>query len=101
MQCTHHQNMNDKRDQHRAAHRKWVKSAGNGKASVLIGSATVDAAGSSTGNFGILKANTQADAQAFADNDPFTKNGIVKSITITPLPENFQAHRITDPMSKI
>lgn len=101
MQCEHHPNMNDARDQHRAAHRQWVKSSGEGVAAVLIGSATIGEDGNSSGNFGILEAKSLADAMAFAEGDPFTKAGIVAKINMTPLPEGFQAHRISDPMSSL
>ena len=38
-------------------------------------------------------------ARGFAEGDPFARAGIVETIEVTPLPDTFQAHRITDPMS--
>ena len=37
MRCLHHSGMDAKRDTHRAEHRDWVKSGGDGLAAVLIG----------------------------------------------------------------
>lgn len=91
--------MDAKRDTHRAEHRDWVKSGGNGLAEVLIGSALADQDGAPIGNFGILRAADMASARGFAEGDPFAKAGIVETIEITPLPDTFQAHRITDPMT--
>lgn len=101
MQCIHHPNMDDARNQHRAEHREWVKSSGQGCAAVLIGSATVDENATSTGNFGILQAESYENAMAFATGDPFNREGIVAEIRISRLPDGFQAHRISDPMSTL
>ncbi|MFC7704421.1 YciI family protein [Plastorhodobacter daqingensis] len=98
MHCLHHPGMDAARDEHRPAHRAWVGSGGGGIVSVLIGSALLDG-GASVGNFGILEAPDAATARAFAEGDPFHRAGIVSSITLTPLPDSFQADRITNPMS--
>ena len=99
MQCTHHPDMDNLRDKHRAKHREWVKSGGNGLAIVLIGSATIDNQATSTGNFGILETKNLVDAMAFAEGDPFNSAGIVSDISMTRLADGFQAHRIPEPMS--
>lgn len=99
MRCHHFADMDELRDRHRPAHRAWVKSGGAGLASVLIGSATLDADGGSVGNFGILKAENITAALAFANGDPFAKNGIVARVEMTPLPDGFQADRIPNPMT--
>lgn len=99
MRCLHHPGMDAARDAHRADHRAWVQSGGEGVARVLIGSALLDDAGGAVGNFGILAAAGMAEARAFAEGDPFVRAGIVAEIELTPLPEGFQAHRITDPMT--
>lgn len=99
MQCSHHDDMDNLRDQHRAEHRQWVKSGGDGVAIVLIGSATINDQATSTGNFGILQAKSLADAMAFAEGDPFNSAGIVSDIKMTRLADGFQAHRIPEPMS--
>lgn len=100
MHCHHHADMDALRDQHRPAHREWVKSGGDGLANVLIGSATQDLTGATTGNFGILAVANRAAADAFANGDPFARNGIVADIELIDLPDGFQAHRISDPMTK-
>lgn len=101
MQCSHHADMDNLRDQHRAAHRAWVQSGGNGVAIVLIGSATTNDQAISIGNFGILKADSETNAYAFAEGDPFNGAGIVSKINITRLPDGFQEHRITEPMTNL
>lgn len=87
------------RDTHRAEHRAWVQSGGEGRAIVLIGSALLGPDGSAIGNFGILEAESEADARAFAEGDPFNRAGIVETIELTALPDGFQAHRIAEPMT--
>ena len=99
MRCLHHPGQDAARDLHRPAHRAWVQSGGEGLASVLIGSALLDQSGASIGNFGILEAESLQDAKAFAEGDPFHQAGIVQSVELTPLPDTFQAARITDPMT--
>lgn len=99
MRCIHHPRSGDKRNEVRPAHRNWVGSGGEGLASVLIGSAMLDDDGDALGHFGILEAKSAADAREFAEGDPFNQAGIVMDITLTPLPDTFQAHRITDRMS--
>lgn len=99
MKCTHHPDQDAKRDDVRPIHRRWVGSGGNGLASVLVGSAFLTDEGVAAGHWGILEASNSADARAFAEGDPFNKNGVVAEIEITPLPDTFQAHRITERMS--
>ncbi|MFN3274232.1 MAG: YciI family protein [Paracoccus sp. (in: a-proteobacteria)] len=99
MRCLHHPGMAERRDALRAEHRVWVGSGGRGLVSVLIGSALLGEDGDSIGNFGILEARSIGDARRFAEGDPFAAAGIVRDIDITPLPDGFQAARITDPMS--
>lgn len=101
MRCHHHDGMDDRREAVRAEHKAWVASAGDGSAGVLIGSATVDPDGKSTGNWGVLEAKDAASARAFAEGDPFNRAGIVSEIDIIPLPDTFQAYRIAEPMSKL
>jgi uncharacterized protein YciI len=61
----------------------------------LIGSAlTLDDTETSLGNFGILEAATREAAQAFAENDPFARAGVVESIEITALASRFPAQPI-------
>ncbi|WP_234902577.1 YciI family protein [Agrobacterium larrymoorei] len=99
MRCLHHQGQDTARDEHRPAHRAWVQSGGGGLAIVLIGSAMLDESGNGIGNFGILQAESLERANAFAEGDPFNAAGIVKHIEMTSLPDTFQAHRISEPMT--
>lgn len=99
MRCLHHAGQDGPRDAHRPAHRAWVQSGGGGVAAVLIGSALLDENGEVIGNFGILEAADLALARTFAEGDPFNRAGIVAAIELTPLPDGFQAHRISEPMT--
>lgn len=99
MRCLHHAQQDIVRDAHRPAHREWVRTGGDGLAVVLIGSALLDDAGNGLGNFGVLEAADLDQARAFAEGDPFNQAGIVASIELTALPDNFQAHRIVEPMT--
>lgn len=94
MICHHHPDQDAARDRLRPAHRGWVASGGNGLARVLVGSALWDENGSGVGNFGILEAETEAGARAFAEGDPFATGGIVARIELTRLADTFQADRI-------
>lgn len=94
MECRHHPDIDEKRDAMRATHRDWVRSGGNGLASVLVGSALLDEAGRGIGHFGILEAESKADARAFADLDPFATEGIVSETRLVLLPDTFPADRI-------
>ena len=99
MVCRHRANAGELREQHREAHRQHVATGGGGLAKVLIGSAlTEDDGETPVGNFGILEAASREAAQAFAENDPYARAGLVESIEITALASRFQAHRI-DPMT--
>jgi uncharacterized protein YciI len=100
MICRHKSSLSELREKHRDAHRQHVTTGGGGLARVLIGSAlTGDDAETPIGNFGILEAPTREAAQAFAENDPFARAGLIESIEITALASRFQAHRI-DPMTR-
>lgn len=96
MVCQHHESpdIDQKRDENRPRHREWVSSGGNGVVTVLTGSALWDENKSGIGNFGILEADSEADARAFAEGDPFAKSGIVKAISLTRLADGFKAERI-------
>jgi uncharacterized protein len=99
MRCLHHPEVDDLRQEHRARHRDWVSSGGDGLVSVLIGSALTDSAGVVQGNFGILEARSESDALEFARGDPYAREGIVRELELTGLPSTFQVHRIAEPMS--
>lgn len=99
MECRHHPDCDDARDRLRPAHREWVRTGGNGLASVLIGSGLCDDAGGATGNWGVLEAASVADARAFADGDPFATGGVIAEARLTRLADAFQAHRIAERMT--
>lgn len=94
MVCHHHQGQDAARDALRPEHRAWVASGGDGLARVLVGSALWGDAGQGIGNFGILEAETEARARAFAEGDPFARGGVVARIDLTRLADTFQADRI-------
>jgi uncharacterized protein len=100
MTCRHRPNGAHLREKHREGHRHHIATGGGGVARVLIGSAlTADDGETPIGNFGVLEAPTREAAQAFADNDPYARAGLVESIEIVALASRFQAHRI-DPMTR-
>ena len=96
MICHHHDGpeIAALRDRLRPAHRDWVATGGDGLAVVLTGSALWDAAGIGIGNFGILQAESETEARAFAEGDPFAKGGVVHKITLTRMADSFRAERI-------
>jgi hypothetical protein len=99
MECRHNPDVADLRDSLRATHRDWVKSGGNGLASVLIGSAMWDDTGGAIGHWGILEAEDPEKARAFADGDPFATEGVVDRTTVTRLADTFMGARITPRMT--
>ena len=99
MICHHHAGAEALRDSLRPAHRAWVASGGDGLAVVLTGAALWDKDGQGIGNFGILQAQDEAAARAFANGDPFAKGGVVEQIDLTRLADTFQAARI-DPLTQ-
>lgn len=99
MECPHHPGQEAARDAARPAHRDWVRSGGDGRASVLIGSALWDGDGIAIGNWGLLEAASEAEARAFAEGDPFAAAGITAEIRLTRLADTFQADRIVERMT--
>lgn len=99
MICHHHPGVDTLRDDLRPAHRDWVATGGGGLARVLTGSALWNDTGAGIGNFGILQADSEQAARAFAEGDPFAKGGVVRDITLTRLADTFQAARI-DPLTR-
>ena len=76
MTCRHHVGTAEMREANRASHRRWVDTGGDGLVSVLIGSAIVDDQQNNVGHFGILEAESQANALAFAEGDAFFTAGM-------------------------
>lgn len=99
MECRHHPGQQDARDSRRPSHRDWVRSGGEGRASVLIGSALWDVDGRALGHWGVLEAATEADARAFAEGDPFATGGIVAETRLTRLADTFEAARVAQRMT--
>lgn len=99
MECRHHTGCDALRDRLRPDHREWVKSGGNGLTSVLIGSGLCDEDGRATGNWGVLEAENEENARAFADGDPFATGGVIAETRLTRLADGFQAHRVTERMT--
>lgn len=100
MECHHHPDAAPRREALRPAHRDWVREGGRGLASVLIGSALWDANGAGIGHWGILEAESEAQARAFAEGDPFATGGVVARLTLTRLADTFMADRITPRMTQ-
>lgn len=99
MENIHHPGKQDERDRLRPTHRDWVGSGGQGLCSVLIGSALWDADGNAIGHWGVLEADSEENARAFAEGDPFYTEGVVETLNLTRLADGFQAHRISERMS--
>lgn len=95
MTCQHHPNKDAERDRLRPLHRAWVRSGGQGIASVLAGSAQWADDGTAIGHWGILEATTPEAARAFTDGDPFATEGVVAKSTVTRLADGFAADRIS------
>lgn len=99
MECRHHPGRDADRDRLRPIHRDWVKSGGEGLASVLIGSALWSDDGTALGHWGLLETTTPAAARAFAEGDPFATGGVVADIALTRLADTFMADRIAPRMT--
>ena len=50
---------------------------------VLAGATQTDDGKEATGSLFVVNVGSRAEAKAFSDGDPFTKNGVFKSVTIT------------------
>ena len=50
---------------------------------VLSGPTQSDDGAEAIGSLFVINVNSRAEAKAFSDGDPFTQNGVFKSITIT------------------
>ena len=78
-------------DTHRAEHRAWVQSGGEGRAVVLIGSALLDEDGQAIGNWGVLQAADMGECPRLCRRRcPFFAQVSSASVELTPLPETFQ-----------
>jgi hypothetical protein len=62
-------------------HRDYLKSQKG--VLVLAGATQTDDGKEAIGSLFVVNVNSRAEAKAFSDGDPFTQNGVFKSITIT------------------
>jgi len=62
-------------------HRDYLQS--QKKILVLAGATQNDDGTQAIGSLFVVHVNSRAEAKAFSDGDPFTKNGVFKSVTIT------------------
>jgi hypothetical protein len=62
-------------------HRDYLK--GQKDILVLAGATQNDEGTEAIGSMFIVNVNSRAEAKAFSDGDPFTQNGVFKTITIT------------------
>lgn len=69
------------RTDNRPAHIEYLKSFG---ASLAAAGPTLDAAGRMNGSLVILDLESQAEAEAFAANDPYAKAGLFEKVIVQP-----------------
>ena len=74
-------NFAEKREQHLPPHADYLRSQKN--ILVISGATTSDDGSEFVGSLLIVNVKTRAEAQAFVDGDPFTKAGMIASVTIT------------------
>jgi uncharacterized protein len=69
------------REKNLQPHRDYLKSQKG--ILVLAGATQTDDGKEAIGSLFVVNVNSRAEAKAFSDGDPFTRNGVFKSITIT------------------
>ena len=74
-------NFADSREKHLQAHLDFLK--GQNKVLVLSGGTTSDDGREFTGSLLIINVGSRAEAQAFADGDPFAQAGMFRDVRIT------------------
>ena len=79
--CTDKPNTAAIRDEHLLPHREFLQS--QKKILVLAGATQNDDGTEAIGSMFVVNVGSRAEAKAFSDGDPFTKNGVFSSITIT------------------
>lgn len=79
--CTDKPNSAVIRDKVVQPHRDYLQS--QKKILVLAGATQNDDGTQATGSMFVVNVNSRAEAKAFSDGDPFTKNGAFSSVTIT------------------
>ncbi len=78
--CVDIPNSDAARTKVRAAHGEYLK---NSKKVLLLSGATLSDEGSPIGVLYVIKAGSRAEAQAWADNEPFTSGGVFSSVKLT------------------
>ena len=79
--CVDNPNTAKIRDEHLKPHREYLGS--QKKILVLAGATQNDDGTEAIGSCFIVNAGSRAEAKAFSDGDPFTKNGVFSNVTIT------------------
>jgi uncharacterized protein YciI len=79
--CTDNPNTAAIRDKVLVPHREYLGS--QKKILVLAGATQSDDGTQAIGSCFVVNVGSRADAKAFSDGDPFTQNGVFKSVTIT------------------
>ena len=79
--CVDNPNTDRIREEHLQPHRAYLQ--GQKKILVLAGATQNDDGTQAIGSCFVVNVNSRAEAKAFSDGDPFTKNGVFKSVTIT------------------
>ena len=79
--CTDNPNTAAIREQHLKPHREYLTS--QKKILVLAGATQNDDGTEAIGSCFVVNAGSRAEAKAFSDGDPFTKNGVFSNVTIT------------------
>jgi uncharacterized protein YciI len=79
--CTDKPNTAAVREEHLVPHRTYLQSQKG--ILVLAGATQTDDGKEAIGSLFVVNAGSRAEAKAFSDGDPFTKNGVFSSVTIT------------------
>ena len=79
--CTDNANTAAIRDKVLVPHREYLGS--QKKILVLAGATQSDDGTQAIGSCFVVNVGSRAEAKAFSDGDPFTQNGVFKSVTIT------------------
>ena len=79
--CVDNPNTDRIREEHLKPHREYLQS--QKKILVLAGATQNDDGTAAIGSCFVVNVNSRAEAKAFSDGDPFTKNGVFKNVTIT------------------
>ena len=79
--CVDNPNTAGIREEHLKPHREYLQSQKG--ILVLAGATQSDDGKEAIGSMFVVNVGSRSEAKAFSDGDPFTKNGVFKSVTIT------------------